>query len=86
MAPRLSGLSACRWTAAEADDVPVGILNVEVFGAPRGGRERLEDRDTVGDALLLKRFDTVDAPTSVEMLIVPPVTALSLVLGRFLQV
>ena len=86
MALTLSGQLACRWTAAEADDVAVGILNVEVFGAPRGGRERLEDRDTVGDALLVKRFDTVDAPRGVEMLIVPPVAALSLVLGRFLQV
>ncbi len=52
---------AIRWTATEADDVTVGVLDVEVFCAPRGSRERLEDRCTVGDAPLVERFDAVDA-------------------------
>ena len=86
LALTVSGSLACRWTAAEADDVAVGILNVEVFSTPRGGSERPEDRDTVCDALLVKLFDTVDAPRGVEMLIVTAVAALRLGLGRFLQV
>ena len=77
---------ACGWAAAEADDVAVGILNVKVFGAPRGSRKRLEDRDTVGDALRVERFDTVDTRRGVEMLIVAPVATPRLALGRFLQV
>ena len=79
-------MSACGWAAAEADDVAVGILNVKVFGAPRGGRKRLEDRDTTGDALRVKRLDTVHARRRVEMLIGAPVATLTLALGRFLQV
>src|SRR5438270_4078940 len=36
-------------SAAEADDVAVGILDVEVLRAPGGGREGLQDRHTVRD-------------------------------------
>jgi hypothetical protein len=40
-------------SAAETDDVAVGILNVEILRAPGGRREWLEDRRTVRDALLV---------------------------------
>src|SRR5437660_4268352 len=79
-------LLACGRATAEADDVAIGILNIEVFGAPRSSRERLDDRCTIGDALPVERFDAVDARRGVEMLVIAPVPALRLVLGRFLQV
>src|SRR4249920_3195734 len=53
-------LTQCGRTATEADDVAVGVLDIEVLRAPRRGRERLEDRYTVGDALLIERFDPID--------------------------
>ena len=88
MAPSAASkaLLACGRVAAEADDVAIGILDIEVFGAPGGSRERLDDRCTVGDALSVERFDAVDARCGVEMLVIAPVPALRLVLGRFLQV
>ena len=79
-------MSGVHRTATEADDVAVGVLDIEVLRAPRRGRERLDDRYAVGDALLVERFDAVDARRGVEMLVVAPPLALRLVLGRFLQV
>ena len=76
----------CRRTAAKADDVAVGILDVEVLRAPRGRRERLQNRCAVGDALPEEGFDAVHAGCSVEVLVVAPVSTLVLVLRRFLQV
>ena len=83
--PSVPWLACCR-AAAEADDVAVGVLDIEVLRAPGGGGEWLDDRYAVGDALLVERFDAVDARRGVEMLVVAPVLALRLVLGRFLQV
>ena|SRR5437870_10983423 len=77
---------ACRRTAAKADDVAVGILHIEVLRAPRGRRERFQNRCTVGDALPEEGFDAVHAGCGVEVLIVAPVSTLVLVLRRFLQV
>ena len=68
-------LLACGRATAEADDVAIGILDIEVFGAPRGSRERLDDRCTIGDALPVERFDAVDARRGVEMLVIAPVPA-----------
>jgi hypothetical protein len=65
--------------------VAVGILNVEVFRTPRRSCQRLEDGHTVGDALVVERFDPVDAPGGVEVLIVAPVVPFSLAPRRFLQ-
>jgi hypothetical protein len=83
---RSNVLLACRRTATEADDVAVGIFDIEVFRGPRGSRERLDDRRTVADALLVEGFDALDACRGIEMLVIAPVPALCLVLGCFLQV
>src|SRR5437763_12188731 len=73
-------------SAAEADDVAVGILDVEVLRAPGGGREWLEDRHAVRDALFVESFDAVDARRRVEMLVFAAVLSRRLVLGRLFQV
>jgi len=52
---------ACSRAAAEADDVAIRVLDIEVLRAPLGRRDRLDDRDAVGDALLVARFDAVHA-------------------------
>jgi hypothetical protein len=70
--------------AAEGDDVAVGILDIEVFRAPRGGGEGLDDRCFVGDALVVERFYSIDAGRGIEMLVIAPVPTLLLVLGGFL--
>jgi hypothetical protein len=57
LATQLNVMSAGAWTAAEADDVAVGILDVEVLRAPRDNRKRFEDYRTVTNALLVERFD-----------------------------
>ena len=40
-----------------ADDVAIRVLDIEVLRAPLGRRDRLDDRHTVGDALLVERLD-----------------------------
>ena len=77
---------ACRRTATEADDVAVGILDIEIFRGPRGSRERFDDPYTVADALLVEGFDAVYTRRGIEMLVIAPVATLCLVLGCFLQV
>ena len=47
--------------AAEADDVAIRVLDIEALRAPLGRRDRLDDRHTVGDALLVERLDAVNA-------------------------
>src|SRR6185369_3399417 len=79
-------LSACGRAAAEADDVAIRVLDIEVLGAPLGRRDRRYDRHAVGDALFVESLDTVNARCGVEMLVVAPVLAVCAVLGRFLQV
>src|SRR5947209_15833237 len=71
---------------AEADDVAVGIFDVEVLRPPGGRREGLEDRHTVRDALLVEGFDAVDSCRGVEMLVVAAVLSLGVVPGCFFQV
>jgi hypothetical protein len=39
-----------------------------------------------GNALIVECFDAIDTRRGVEMLVIAPVPALRLVLGRFLQV
>src|ERR1051325_8633325 len=70
----------------KAEDVAVRVLYVEVLCAPWGGRERLGNRCTMGHALSVERLNPVHARRSVQMLVLPPKTALRLVLRRFLQV
>src|SRR6266550_6254696 len=72
--------------APEADDVAIGVLDVEVLRAPRGRGKRLDDRCTVRGALLIERLDAVNTRRRVEMLVHTPVSAVFGVLGRFLQV
>src|SRR6185503_14704590 len=83
---RANRLLACGWAAAEADDVAIRVLDIEALRAPLGRRDRLDDRHAVGDALLVERLDAVNARRGVEMIVVAPVLAVRLVLGRFLQV
>src|SRR5688572_23886124 len=71
--------------AAEADDVAVGVLHVEIFRPPLGRRQRLQNRDTVGDALVEEGFNTIDAGCRVEVFMVAPESAIVLVSWRFLE-
>src|SRR3982074_3326584 len=70
----------------EADDIAIGVLDVEVLRAPRSRRKRLDDRCAVRSALRIERLDAVHTGRRVEVLIRTPVSALVVVLGRFLQV
>src|SRR5215203_6661667 len=79
-------LLACGRAAAEADDVAIRVLDIEALRAPLGSRDRLDDRHAVGDALLVERLDAVNARRGVEMIVVAPVLAVRVILGRFLQV
>ena len=72
--------------AAEADDVAIRVLDIEAPRAPLGRRDRLDDSHAVSDALLVERLDAVNARRGVEMIVVAPVLAVRVVLGRFLQV
>ena len=65
-----SRLSACGRTATEANDVAVGVVDIEVLRAPRRGGKGLDDRYAVGDTLLVERFDPIDTGRGVEMLVV----------------
>src|SRR5688572_28261383 len=73
-------------TAAEADDVTVRILDVEILRSPLCRRQRLQDRDAVGDALVEKGLNTIDAGCRVEVLMITTVSTVVLILRRFLQV
>src|SRR6266487_4882538 len=70
-------MSASRGTAAEANDVAVRILDIEVLRTPGGRGERSQDRDPVGSALRVERFDASDACRRIEML--------GFIFGRLLQ-
>jgi hypothetical protein len=50
----------------------VGVVDIEVLRTPCRGRERLDDRYAVGDALFIKRFDALDTGRNVEMLVIAP--------------
>ena len=79
-------LLACDRAAAEADDVAIRVLDIEALRAPLSRRDRLDDHHAVGDALLVERLDAVNACRGVEMIVVAPVLAVRVILGRFLQV
>ena len=79
-------LLACGRAAAEAYDVAIRVLDIEALCASLGGCDRLDDLHAVGDALLVERLDAVNARRGVEMIVVAPVLAIRVVLGRFLQV
>src|SRR5881628_1008593 len=83
MVPIIAWLS--RRCAAEADDIAVRFLNVEILRAPLRRRQRLEDLGAVGDALLVERLDAFHARGGVQVLILPTVLAFRWVLRRFLQ-
>src|SRR5687767_13239135 len=72
--------------AAEADDVAVRILDVEILLPPVGRRQRLENPDAIGDAVIEEGFNTIDAGCRVEVLMLATVAAVILILRRFLQV
>ena len=61
-------------------DIEHGYINAKskrLNGAyPMRSRERFENRHAVGGALLVERFDAVDACRRVEVLVVAPVLAL----------
>src|SRR5215212_231368 len=82
----MNRLLACGWAAAEADDVAIRVLDIEALRAPLGRRDRLDDRHAVGDALLVERLDAVNACRGVEMIVVAPMLAVRVILGRLLQV
>ena len=71
---------------AEADDIAIGVLNVEVHGAPRGHPQWFDDPCAVRYASRVERLDAIDAGGGIEMLVLAPVLTLSVTLGRFLQV
>ena len=77
---------ACGRAAAEADDVAIRVLDIEVLRAPLGRRDRRYDRHAVGDALLVECLDAVNARRGVEIFVVAPVLAVRVVPGRFLSV
>src|SRR5215217_5598412 len=79
-------LLACGRAAAEADNVAIRVLDIEVLRAPLSRRDRLDDRHTGGYALLVERLDAVNACRGVEMIVVAHVLAVRVILGRFLQV
>ena len=60
---------------AETDHVAVRIDDVEILGAPFGRRERLENRDPPGHALVEEGLDAVDAGGGVEVFAVAAVAA-----------
>ena len=49
-------LLACGRSAAEADDVAIGILDIEALRAPLGRRDRLDDRHAVGECFSRNRL------------------------------
>src|SRR5258706_355554 len=55
-------------TAAEGDDIAVRIFDIEVLRTPGGRGERSQDRDPVGGALRVERFDASDACRRIEVL------------------
>ena len=71
---------ACGRAAAEADDVAIRVLDIEVLCAPLGRRDRLDDRHASGDALLVEGLDAVNTRGGVEMIVVAlvPESCLSL--------
>ena len=70
----------------EAEDIAIGVLDVEVLRAPRSRRQRLDDRCAVRCALCIKRLDAIHTGGRVEVLVRAPLSALVVILGRFLQV
>src|SRR5688572_33025637 len=72
--------------AAEADDVAVRILDVEILRPPIGRRQRLENRDATGDAVVEEGFNPIDAGCRVEVFVLATVSAIILILRGFLQV
>src|ERR1041384_2223401 len=70
---------------AEADDIAVRVLDVEIPGPPRRRRERLDDPDAVRLALRIERLDAVHAGRGVQVLLLTPVPALGVGLGRLLE-
>src|SRR5438132_6800542 len=82
---RCNAMLASRGTAAEANDVAVRILDIEVFRTPCGRGERFKNRYAGGGALLVERFDAVDACRRIEVLVIAPVPTLRLISGRLLQ-
>src|SRR5687767_14296808 len=73
-------------TAAEADDVAVRILDVEVLRPPLSRRQRLQNRDTVGDARVEESFDAIDAGCRIEVFMIAAESTIVLIFRRFLQV
>ena len=56
-----NGRSVSRRRATpEADDIPIGVLDVEVFRAPSSRHKRLDDRCAVRGALRIERFDALN--------------------------
>src|SRR5258708_8564968 len=78
--------SVCGRATPEADDIAIGVLDVEVLRAPRSRRKRLDDRCAVRCALRIERLDAVHTGRRVEVLVRTLVSALVGILGRFLQV
>ena len=76
---------ACCWPATERDDVTVRVLDIEIPRAPGRVRERLDDSHTIGDALLVERFDAIDARRGVKVLVGAAPLTLCLVPGSFFQ-
>src|SRR5687767_313814 len=85
MDSRVRTITIAFLAAAEADDVAVRILDVEIFRPPLGRRQRLQNRDTVGDARVEEGFNTIDAGGGVEVLIFTTVATIVLMLRCFLQ-
>src|SRR5439155_7745991 len=75
-----------RRRAAEADDVAVGVLDVEILRAPLRRREWLEDLRTVGNALPIECLDALHARGGVEMLVLSPMLPLRRILRRLFKV
>src|SRR5687768_12872868 len=73
-------------TAAEADDVAVRILDVEILRTPLGCGKRLQNRDAIGDAVIQEPAEPTNAPCGIEVLMAAAVPTLVMVFLRFLQV
>jgi hypothetical protein len=81
----LNVVLARRWTAAEADDVAVAILDVEVLRAPCVAASGFMIVAPLATHWFVKRFDALDAGRGLEMLVVAAPPAVSLVLRPLLQ-
>ena len=81
-----SSLLCAGRATTERDDVTIRVFNIEVFRSPRRVRQRLDNRRAIRDALIVERFDAVNARRRIEMFVLASVLSLGRVLRLLLQI